>query len=130
MNWLTDGLTRIKNASASRKDFVDVRGTKLCLKVLEVLKEEGFILDFSMTESKKLKQCCSVSLKYFDGAALVDKMKFVSTPKNRIYKKCDDLKKYMHDFKFAVVSNDQGVMPVKKAIESNLGGEVLFWMGC
>lgn len=128
MNWLTDCLIRIKNASAIHKPFVTVRGTKISLKVLEVLKAEGFILDYGLRDDASFKQACNVTLKYYKGHPLVKKMAFVSTPKNRIHKKCSDLKRYMDRFRFAVVSTNRGVMAVKDAIENNLGGEVLFWM--
>lgn len=131
MNWLTDCVIRIKNAGASMKSSVEVRGTKVCLKVLQVLKDEGFITDFYMKENSErgLKQACNVELKYFKNTPLINNVKFVSTSKNRVHKKCIALRRYMDNFKFAVVSTDKGIVPVKEAIESNLGGEVLFWMG-
>lgn len=130
MNWLTDCIIRIKNAGAIAKTSVEVRGSKVCLKILEVLKNEGFIVDFVIKEETErgLKQACNVVLSYYKDIPLIKNVKFVSTPKNRIHKKCEELKKYMHDFKFCVVSTNKGIMSCKDAIESNLGGEVLFWI--
>lgn len=128
MNWLTDSIIRIKNAGTAGKSSVEVRGTKFCLNVFKALKADGFISDFALKEKSVLKQACEVKLAYFKDVPLIKKLKFVSTPKNRIYKQSDQLKKYVHSFKFALVSTNKGVMSAKDAIEANLGGELLFWM--
>lgn len=130
MNWLCDCLIRIKNAGLSSKPVVSVRGTKFCLKVLNLLKEEGFISNFEIDKNQiSLKQGYKVNLKYYKEVPLVKDVNFISTSKNRVYKKSGELKKYMNDFKFAAVSTDKGVMSAKDAIERKLGGEVLFWLG-
>lgn len=126
MYWVADTITRIKNANILNKKTVSVRGTKFCLSILDVLKEQGYIKGFSCEND--LKQTCVVELAYYNKQPLVKNVKHISTPKSRQYRSWKDLPRYMNGYKTLIVSTNEGVMSGVDAVNKQIGGEVLFWI--
>ncbi len=124
---IADMLTRIRNAQAAEKVDVSMPGSKLKNEVARVLKEEGYITDFSAHEVEG-KAVLSVKLKYFEGKPVIELVKRVSRPGLRVYKGKDKLPKVDGGFGIAVVSTSKGVMTDRAARNAGIGGEVLCYV--
>ncbi len=122
---IADLLTRIRNAQASGKPDVTMGASRLKLAILGVLKEEGYIASFDVSNDGG-KSVVSVELKYFEGRPVIDRIERVSRPGLRIYRGKDALPKVLGGLGVAVVSTPRGVMTDAKARAAGTGGEVLF----
>lgn len=121
---IADLLTRIRNGQKARKVAVTMPSSKKKVAICEVLKSEGYIEDFSV-EADGNKAELKVSLKYYEGQPVIERIKRVSRPGLRIYKSSDDLPKVLGGLGVAIVSTSQGVMTDRQARANNQGGEVL-----
>ncbi len=116
-------LTRIRNAQSAGKADVTMPSSKAKLAIAGVMKEEGYITDF--TVSSDAKPNMTVTLKYYQGSPVIDEMKRVSRPGLRIYKNKDELPKVLNGLGIAIISTSAGVMTDKKARSEGRGGEVI-----
>jgi len=121
---VADMLTRIRNAQMAEKLLVSMPSSKLKLAIASVLKEEGYIEDFAVRDNGSKRQL-DVSLKYYAGHPVIEKIERVSRPGLRVYKGKDDLPRVMDGLGIAIVSTPKGVMTDRKARAGNMGGEVL-----
>ena len=118
---LGDMLTRIRNGQKARKKFVMCHASKLRSSVLDVLKGEGYIRDFS-TENNMLK----IELKYLEqGRPVIREIARISKPGRRVYSGSKAMPKVYNGLGVAIVSTPKGVMSDNEAREANVGGEVL-----
>ena len=122
---IADLLTRIRNAQLARKTEVSVSSSKLKTALVKVLKEEGYVAGFQIT-NEGAKQTLSIELKYFDGRPVIDRLERVSRPGLRIYRSKTELPKIQGGLGTAIVSTPKGVMTDKQARAIGQGGEVLF----
>ena len=120
---IADMLTRIRNAQSAGKADVTMPSSKAKLAIAGVMKEEGYITDF--TVSSDAKPNMTVTLKYYQGNPVIDEMKRVSRPGLRIYKNKDELPKVLNGLGIAIISTSAGVMTDKKARSEGRGGEVI-----
>lgn len=120
---LADMFTRIRNAQMATKETVTMPSSKLKIELARVLKEEGYITDFSVNEGVKPE--LTVSLKYFEGRPVIEHIQRVSKPSLRQYKGKDALPKVADGMGIAIVSTSQGVMTDRAARHAGVGGEVL-----
>ena len=121
---IADLLTRIRNGQNAHKEFVAMPSSKLKISVCEVLKQEGYIEDISLTEVDN-KSSLTVKLKYYNGVPVIENIQRVSKPGRRIYKGANELPTVLGGFGIAIVSTAKGVMTDKAARESRHGGEIL-----
>jgi small subunit ribosomal protein S8 len=121
---IADMLTRIRNAQLSEKTSVMMPASKLKAAIAQVLKDEGYVEDFVVHESNG-KPVLDISLKYYAGRPVIEKIERVSRPGLRIYKASDKLPNVMNGLGVAIVSTSKGVMTERKARASGVGGEVL-----
>jgi small subunit ribosomal protein S8 len=121
---IADMLVRIRNAQAAAKTVVQMPASKLKASIAQVLKDEGYIEGFAVRENEG-KPLLEISLKYYAGQPVIEKIERVSRPGLRIYKGRDDLPKVMNGLGVAIVSTSKGVMTDRKARASGVGGEVL-----
>lgn len=121
---IADFLTRIRNGQASGKTEINVPSSKVKLAIAKVLKEEGYIEDFSATALEG-KPTLVVQLKYFQGRPVIDRLERVSRPGLRVYKGKDELPSVLGGLGIAIVSTSKGVMTDRQARASGHGGEVL-----
>ena len=120
-----DMLTRIRNGQSAGKDVVYVPNSKLRENILEVLKEEGFILGFKKEQDGNRSNLV-VELKYIaDGEGAIQEISVVSTPGRRVYSASSKMPKVLNGLGIAIVSTPNGVMTDAKARLQNVGGEVL-----
>ncbi len=122
---IADMLARIRNAQMARHAFVEMPSTKMREAIAGILKEEGYVKDFFLMENKP-SGILHIDLKY-RGPALgtIEKMKRVSRPGYRVYRKAKELPRPRGGLGIAIVSTSRGVMTDKSAREQGVGGEVL-----
>jgi small subunit ribosomal protein S8 len=121
---VADMLTRIRNAQNAAKTQVSMPSSKLKIAIAEVLKSEGYITDFTLTELDG-KPELSIVLKYFEGKPVIEKIQRVSRPGLRVFKGSDELPKVLGGLGIAIISTSQGVMTDRVARAAGHGGEVL-----
>lgn len=125
---IADMLTRIRNANKMRHETVEMPTSSVKTAVLTVLKNEGFITDFS-TKSEDNKSVTTVTLKYTETNERVIKgLKRISKPGLRVYAKADELPSVLNGLGIAVISTSKGVMTDKEARKNQIGGEVLAYV--
>lgn len=120
---IADLLTRIRNAQRAQHESVELPSSKLKTAVCKVLRDEGYIDGYQVTEGTK--PLLSISLRYVDGAPVIADIDRVSRPGLRIYKPCDELPEVRGGLGIAVVSTNLGVMTDRAARRAGVGGEVL-----
>ncbi|MEE9142364.1 MAG: 30S ribosomal protein S8 [Gammaproteobacteria bacterium] len=121
---ISDLLTRIRNGQKARMTEVRMPSSKLKVAVARVLKDEGYISDYT-TEEDGVMKTLVVRLKYFDGAPVIERLSRVSKPGLRVYKGADELPTVLGGLGIAIVSTSQGVMSDREARVKRQGGEVL-----
>ena len=122
---IADLLTRIRNASSSRHDTVDIPASNMKKSIVQILQDEGYIKKFTVIEDGK-QGIIRVTLRYDENKKpIITGLKRVSKPGLRIYTNVEDMPKVMKGLGIAIISTSHGVMTDKKARELNVGGEVL-----
>jgi small subunit ribosomal protein S8 len=124
---VADMLTRIRNGQAAGKSSVTMPASKLKMAIAQVLKDEGYIGEFSRSESGS-KAELTVELRYFQGRPVIETIRRVSRPGLRIYKSRDELPKVRGGLGVAIVSTSRGVMTDREARKQGHGGEVLAYV--
>ena len=121
---ISDFLTRIRNGQTADLAQVIMPSSKIKTDIARVLKEEGYISDYSVSEVEG-KKLLTVTLKYFQGQAVIEKIQRVSRPGLRIFKGKNDLPTINGGLGIAIVSTSEGVMTERSAQAKGFGGEVL-----
>lgn len=121
---IADMLTRIRNAQSVNKLSVSMPASKLKTAIAAVLKDEGYIDDFAVAANDG-KPLLNISLKYYAGRPVIEKIDRVSKPGLRIYKGSDNIPKVMNGLGVTIMSTSKGVMTDRKAQAAGIGGEVL-----
>lgn len=121
---LADMLTRIRNGQHARLSRVSCPASKILANVLAVLKEEGYIRDYS-TQEEANKKDLVIDLKYHDGEPVIKEIRRISKPGLRHYAKKDEMPRVHSGLGISIVSTSQGVMSDYQAQLQNIGGEVL-----
>jgi small subunit ribosomal protein S8 len=121
---IADLLTRIRNGQSARKSSVTVASSKLKTAILKVLKDEGYIANFSLGQDDG-KPFLTIDLKYYEGRPVIDRIERVSRPGLRIYRSKNDIPRVLGGMGTVIVSTPKGVMTDKAAQAIGQGGEVL-----
>src|SRR5262245_60600826 len=122
---IADLLTRIRNGQSSAKPSVTMPASHAKVDVCKVLKQEGFIDDYSVAQEPGNKATLTVALRYHEGRPVIDRLERVSTPSLRVYRSKGKLPKVMGGFGVAIVSTSLGVMTDREARARGQGGEVM-----
>ncbi len=125
---IADMLTRIRNAQLVGKLSVSMPHSKLKAAIAAVLKEEGYIDSFEVKAESNNKSSLVLTLKYYAGRPVIEKIERVSRPGLRIYKASADIPRVMNGLGVAIVSTPKGVMTDRKARANKVGGEVLCYV--
>lgn len=120
---LADMIARIRNAQLANMESTSMPSSKIKVSVAQVLKEEGYIEDFSV--SGEAKPQLKISLKYYQGKPVIDTIKRISRPGLRAYSGKGGLPNVANGLGVAIVSTSMGVMTDRAARKANIGGEVL-----
>jgi len=122
---LGDMLTRIRNAQMRRKNKVTTPGSRLRANVLDVLRAEGYIRDYSSTDFGNGRTEFEIELKYYEGEPVIRTIERVSKPGRRVYSAVSNMPRVANGLGITIVSTPKGVMADHVAREQNAGGEVL-----
>jgi len=120
---IADMLTRIRNGQSASKAEVTMPASNMKQSIAKVLKDEGFISDYSVSEDAKAEM--SVSLKYYDGKPVIDTIQRMSRPGLRIYKNKDELPKILNGLGIVIISTSTGMMTDRAARAAGIGGELI-----
>jgi small subunit ribosomal protein S8 len=121
---IADMLTRIRNGQAASKVEVSMPSSRLKCAIAQVMKDEGYITDFSVSEADA-KPVLTVTLKYHGGKPVIDMLQRASRPGLRVYKGKDELPQVQGGLGVAIISTSRGVMSDRQARAAGEGGEVL-----
>jgi len=126
---ISDMLTRIRNATMVKHQIVQIPVTKMSVAIANILKEEGFIVDFEDYQEDN-KKFLLLFLKYSGKSrkSVINKIKRVSKPGLRVYANSKELPKVLDNLGIAIMSTSNGVMTNLKAKELGIGGEVLCYI--
>ena len=124
---IADMLTLVRNAQMVNKTSVSMPSSKLKAAIAAVLKDEGYIEDFRIV-GEKAKPELEVTLKYYAGQPVIERIDRVSRPGLRIYKGSTHIPQVMNGLGVAIVSTSRGVMTDRKARAAGVGGEVLCYV--
>ena len=124
---IADMLTRIRNAQSVEKAVVTMPSSKLKVAIAEVLKDEGYIEGYAV-RGEPGKPELEISLKYYAGRPVIERIERVSRPGLRICKGRHDIPSVMNGLGVAIVTTPRGVMTDRKARASGVGGEVLCYV--
>ena len=125
---IADMLTRVRNANSVFHETVEVPGSKIKTAIAEVLKEEGFIKDYTFQEDNN-QGVLTISLKYGPNREhVISGIKRISKPGLRQYAKHDELPRVLGGLGIAIISTSKGIMSDKQARKAGLGGEVVAYV--
>ena len=128
-----DMITRIRNAQLRTLHNVKVPSSKYRAKILDVLKQEGYISNYKIISDSSKKNTVQVDLKYNNGLPVIRDIKRISKPGRRIYAKASSIPRIQNGLGLAIVSTSIGIMSDNDARIKNVGGEILcrvFWFLC
>lgn len=120
---LADMLTRVRNAQQAKISELSMPSSKIKVGVAKVLKDEGYIAEYSVTEGVKPE--LNISLKYYEGKAVIEEIKRISRPGLRQYKSSKDIPLIKGGLGIVILSTNQGVVSDRAARASGIGGELL-----
>ena len=121
---ISDMLTRIRNGQSSNKKTVSMPSSSAKKAIAEVLKNEGYIIDFEVITENSIDNLV-IQLKYHQGLPVIEDIQRSSRPGLRVYKNKEDLPQVLGGLGIAIISTSAGVMSDKEAREKGIGGEVI-----
>ena len=119
-----DMLARIKNSLLRNHKIVELPSSKFKVKIAEVLKNEGYIIDYKVSSDEK-KPTLEIILKYHHGSPVISSIQRVSKPGRRIFSSAESLPKINNGLGIAIVSTPKGVMSDGDARKQKIGGEII-----
>ena len=120
-----DMITRIRNAQMRALNNVSIPSSKFRAKILDVLKQEGYIANYKISPDDKKKETLLVDLKYSNGLPVIKEIKRVSKPGRRIFSSAESLPKINNGLGIAIISTPKGVMTDIDARKQKVGGEII-----
>ena len=125
MDPIGDMFTRIRNGQLRSLSKVEIPSSTFRLKILEVLKNEGFITNFYIEKKENNKANLIVDLKYYEGMPFIKVNKRVSKPGRRVYSRATSITRIQNGLGLAIISTNKGVMSDIEARKNNIGGEII-----
>lgn len=124
---IADLLTRIRNAQMVAKPTVSIPSSKVKVAIAQVLKDEGYIDGFQV-KTEDGKSNLEITLKYYAGRPVIERIERVSRPGLRVYKASSAIPQVQNGLGVAIVTTPKGVMTDRKARANGVGGEVLCYV--
>ena len=125
MDPIGDMFTRIRNGQMRLKTTINVPASNFRLKILEVLKSEGFIVSYHIEKKDNNKVSLIVDLKYYEGTPVIREIKRVSKPGRRVYSRATSIPRIQNGLGLAIISTNKGIMSDIEARKNNIGGEII-----
>ena len=119
-----DMIARIKNAQLRNHKKVQLPSSKFKVKIAEVLKSEGYIIDYKVSQESN-KPYLEISLKYNSGNPVISSIQRVSKPGRRVFSRAESLPKINNGLGIAIISTPKGVMSDIDARKQKVGGEII-----
>ena len=120
-----DMIARIRNGQMRLHTKIEMPASAFKGKILEVLKREGFILNYTLDQVDEKKIKFSIDLKYNSGSPVINNIERISKPGRRFYSSAESIPKIQNGLGIAIVSTPKGVMTDTEARKANLGGEII-----
>ena len=120
-----DMIARLKNAQVRNHKKVKLPSSKFKAKIADVLKNEGFIIDYKVNENEGNKPDLEINLKYNYGSPVISTIERVSKPGRRIFSRAESLPKINNGLGIAIISTPKGVMTDVEARKQKVGGEII-----
>lgn len=125
---IADLLTRMRNANQMRYNEVVVPSSNVKLRIVEILKEEGYIANYKI-EKNEVQDNIIITLKYGNNKErVISGLKRISKPGLRVYAKAEEIPTVLNGLGISIISTSKGIMTGKEARKENLGGEVLAYV--
>jgi small subunit ribosomal protein S8 len=125
MDPIGDMFTRIRNGQLRLLTKVEMPSSNFRLKILDVLKSEGFISSYHIEKKDNHKVSLTVDLKYYEGIAVIKEIKRVSKPGRRVFSSASSIPRIQNGLGLAIISTNKGVMSDIEARKNNVGGEII-----
>ena len=122
---IADMITRIRNGQLRKLNTVSIPNSRLRAKILDVLKDEGYISNYKILSEKQNNKSLIVDLKYNKGIPVIKNIARVSKPGRRVYAKANSIPKIQNGLGIAIVSTSMGIMSDNDARSKKIGGEVI-----
>lgn len=123
---IADMFTRIRNGQSANLAQVAMPSSKVKVAIAEVLKDEGYIVDYKVSDDSK--PSLIIELKYFNHKPVIEQIKRVSKPGLRQYTSAKEMPEVMDKLGIAIVSTSKGIMTGRKAVAAGQGGEILCYV--
>tara|TARA_B100000287_G_C20073651_1_gene559423 strand:- start:87 stop:485 length:399 start_codon:yes stop_codon:yes gene_type:complete len=120
-----DMIARIKNAQLRNHKSINLPSSNFKVKIAEILKKEGFIIDYKVESQEANKLGLMINLKYSSGSPVINTIERISKPGRRIFSSAESLPKINNGLGIAIVSTSKGVMTDIDARKQKLGGEII-----
>ncbi|HOE99591.1 MAG TPA: 30S ribosomal protein S8 [Rectinema sp.] len=122
---IADMLTKIRNANEARHEKVDIPTSKLKLEIVKILKTEGYIKNFKKIQNEG-QNSIRIFLKYDEkNDPIIHGLSKVSKPGRRVYSGYREMPRILNGYGIAIVSTSDGVITGRKAVEKQVGGELI-----
>lgn len=126
---IADMLTRIRNGVQARHETVDIPASKTKVEIAKILKNEGYIVNYSVSGETAAEKKITVTLKYGpNDEKVISGIKRISKPGLRVYTKYDALPRVLNGLGIAIISTSAGMMTDKEARAKHTGGEVVAYV--
>jgi small subunit ribosomal protein S8 len=120
-----DMISRIKNAQVRNHKKIELPSSNFKVKIADVLKNEGFIIDYKVNKKETNKADLMINLKYNSGSPVISTIERISKPGRRIFSSAESLPKINNGLGIAIISTPKGVMTDIDARKQKLGGEII-----
>ena len=120
-----DMIARIKNAQVRNHKKLELPSSNFKVKIVDVLKNEGFIIDYKVNKKETNKADLMINLKYNSGSPVISTIERISKPGRRIFSSAESLPKINNGLGIAIISTPKGVMTDQDARKQKLGGEII-----
>ena len=121
-----DMIARIRNGQMRLHNKIEMPASSFKGKILELLKREGFILNYTLDQTEEKKTKYTIDLKYSSGSPVIRNIESISKPGRRFYSSAESIPKIQNGLGIAIVSTPKGVMTDAEARKANVGGEIIF----
>ncbi len=126
---IADMLTRIRNGLGAEHETVEVPASKIKIEIARILKQEGYITDYTVTGDTAKEKVITIELKYGpEKQKVITGLKRISKPGLRVYAKGNDVPRVLNGLGIAIISTSKGLMTDRDARKANLGGEVVAYV--
>ncbi len=126
---IADMLTRIRNGLGAQHETVEVPASKIKIEIARILKQEGYITDYTVTGDTAKEKVITIELKYGpEKQKVITGLKRISKPGLRVYAKGNDVPRVLNGLGIAIISTSKGLMTDRDARKANLGGEVVAYV--